>query len=113
MISKANLKKLWKIAGLKKNWNGYQAEPIPKLVILRTFLLLIQSDSDVEIFPLADGGIQIEAAPYKFELSIYEHKACIWKERMICTRNIYGIFNIRMLRAELKVAIEESKENTR
>ena len=112
MLTQTNLKKLWRIAGLKKNWNGYQAEPIPKLVILRTFLLLMQSNSDVEIFPLADGGIQIEAVPYKFELSIYEHKACIWKEQ-IGTRNIYGTFNIRMLRAELKVAIEESKENMR
>ena len=112
MISQTNLKKLWRIAGLKKNWNGYQAEPIPKLVILRTFLLLIRSNSDVEIFPLADGGIQIEAAPYKFELSIYNHKAYIWKER-IGTRNIHGTFNIGTLCAELKVAIEDSKENMR
>lgn len=110
MISKANLKKLWKIARLKSNWNGYQAEPIPKLVILRTFLLLIQSDSDVEIFPLADGGIQIEAAPYKFELSIYKHEAYIWNgKEWISTRNIHGTFNIRTLCAELKVAIEEFK----
>lgn len=112
MISKANLKKLWKIAGLKSNWNGYQAEPIPKLVIFRTFLLLMQSDSDVEIFPLADGGIQIEAAPYQFELSIYRHKAYIWKEQ-IGTRNIHGTFDIRTLCMELKVAIEDSKENMR
>lgn len=112
MISQTNLKKLWRIAGLKKNWNGYQAEPIPKLVILRTFLLLIRSDSDVEIFPLADGGIQIEVAPYRFELCIYKHKAYIWKEQ-IGTRKIHGTFNIKTLRAELKVAIEESKENMR
>ena len=112
MINLTNLKKLWKIAGLKKNWNGYQADPIPRLVIFRTLLLLMQSDSDVEIFPLADGGIQIEAAPYKFELSIYNHKAYIWKEQ-IGTRNIRGTFNIRTLCAELKVAIEDSKENMR
>ena len=106
MISLTNLKRLWRIAGFKKNWNGYDADPIPKLVILRTFLVLVGSPSEVEIFPTAAETIQIEDWPYDFELEIGKHVAFLDKGEI--SRSIDGTFNIRRLQAELRIAIEDS-----
>ncbi len=92
MINLTNLKKLWKIAGLKKNWNGYQADPIPRFVILKTLLMLIWCPKNAEIFPTASGTILISFPPYDFDIDIGESEVEIYKDGV--PEKISGIFQL-------------------
>ena len=55
-----NLKKLNVISKLHDNWNGYGAEPLQKKLIALTADLIRKLYIQPEIFPTADGTIQLE-----------------------------------------------------
>lgn len=63
---------------LEDNWNGYGAKPISNKVINNALrvAMIFPKDKDIEIFPLADNGIQFEAEIGRryFELQIYEER---------------------------------------
>lgn len=69
----------------EKNWNGYDAEPISDKLIYFVKNLIFELDIIPEIFPVADGSIQLEYdqdGKY-LEFQIYEDKHMTWyyKER--------------------------------
>ena len=56
-----NIKKLYDIMNLEKNWNGNNADPIPENVIDNAHVLLDRvRDLKPEIFPTATDSIQFE-----------------------------------------------------
>lgn len=55
-----NLKKLDHISALNDNWDGYGAEPLPERLIISAGELIRKLRIQPEIFPTADGTIQIE-----------------------------------------------------
>ena len=56
----SNLKKLDVISNLNDNWDGYGAEPLQKKLIALTADLIRKLYIQPEIFPTADGTIQLE-----------------------------------------------------
>jgi len=56
-----NQQKLKRFSTFKKDWNGYGADPIDETVIGFVKEIIEKSSyKSFEIFPLADGGIQLE-----------------------------------------------------
>lgn len=58
-----NVDKLQSFSKLKKGWNGYDADPIPKSVIERAHALLMAPEfpgHEVEVFPTARESVQLE-----------------------------------------------------
>ena len=56
----SNLKKLDVISNLNDNWDGYGAKPLQKKLIALTADLIRKLYIQPEIFPTADGTIQLE-----------------------------------------------------
>lgn len=72
--------KLDSFHGYEKNWNGYDAEPISDKLIYFVKNLIFELDIIPEIFPVADGSIQLEYdqdGKY-LEFQIYEDKHMTW-----------------------------------
>ena len=55
-----NLKKLERISSFSENWNGYGAQPLSPRVIKRAEYFVRRFIVQPEIFPIADGAIQVE-----------------------------------------------------
>lgn len=55
-----NLEKLNRICALKDNWDGYGAKTLPEGLITKAGELIRELQVQPEIFPTADGTIQIE-----------------------------------------------------
>lgn len=53
-------KKLDRISALNDNWDGYGAESLPEYLIISASELIRKLRIQPEIFPTADGTIQIE-----------------------------------------------------
>lgn len=67
----------------KRNWNGYDAEPFSDKLIYFVKNLISELDIIPEIFPVADGSIQLEYdqdGKY-LEFQIYEDKHMTWYYR--------------------------------
>ena len=55
-----NLLKLDEIKALKKNWNGNKARPISKRLVNKAKSLIINLETQPQIFPTANDSIQFE-----------------------------------------------------
>ena len=56
-----NIKQLYEIMNLEKNWNGHNADPIPESVIANAHDLLDKvKDTNPGIFPTASSSVQFE-----------------------------------------------------
>ena len=55
-----NLEKLKRISAFNYNWDGYGAEPLPEYLITSASKLIRNLRIQPEIFPTADGTIQLE-----------------------------------------------------
>lgn len=59
-IGAENYKRMQEIAQLEKGWDGYNARPIPKSVMSRTWDLLAVLPRGAKIFPTGRSSVQIE-----------------------------------------------------
>lgn len=76
MLYEKNLNKLTDFKFYKQGWDGEKANPIPLITIELVDNILKQCENQPEIFPLKEGGIQLEWDNLDFylEIEIYAGK---------------------------------------
>ena len=74
------LMRLQEMKSLKKNWNGYGAEPIPNEIIEKVKNFVLHLKYEVEVFPTGNETIQIEASTNfgYFEIEFFENKSILF-----------------------------------
>ena len=76
------INKLESFRGLKKDWNGYNAEPFSEKLINKALELLKQTIPVPEVFPTANNSIQFEweKTGLYLEIEIFENKVEIFAQ---------------------------------
>ena len=100
------------VSKFEKNWNGYSADPISKIVLIKaySFLEFLNKNNlitdDLFISPTARKTIQFEYENDKsyFEIEIYMDSYYIfWKDKQL----LIGEENVLLKLDEVKLEIEE------
>ena len=76
------INKLESFKELKKDWNGYNAEPFSEKLINKALELLKQTTPIPEVFPTANNSIQFEweKTGLYLEIEIFENKVEIFAQ---------------------------------